>query len=44
MAPDLPSVLWQQILRDVIGQSAVPSTAPPASHAAPLVAIVLIFV
>ncbi|MFG2531048.1 hypothetical protein [Streptomyces sp. NPDC048516] len=34
LAPDLPPVLWQQILRDVIGQSAAPRPAPPASHAA----------
>ncbi|PBC85757.1 MULTISPECIES: hypothetical protein [unclassified Streptomyces] len=32
-APDLPPALWQQILRDVIGQSVAPRTAPSTSHA-----------
>ncbi|MDT0456999.1 hypothetical protein RM550_14855 [Streptomyces sp. DSM 41527] len=33
LPPDLPPVLWQQILRDVIGQSAAPRTAPSTSRA-----------
>ncbi|MGW7577469.1 hypothetical protein [Streptomyces sp. NPDC054765] len=32
LAPDLSPVLWQQILRDVIGQSAAPSTTPHTAH------------
>ncbi|MEU6331222.1 hypothetical protein ABZ851_28690 [Streptomyces sp. NPDC047049] len=40
LPPDLPPVLWQQILRDVIGQSAAPRTAPSTSHAASPAALV----
>ncbi|RYJ30514.1 hypothetical protein CU044_1249 [Streptomyces sp. L-9-10] len=36
LAPDLPPVVWQQILRDVISQNTAPASAPATAQAPPV--------